>query len=70
MAEAKRLRRQEQAAADEEMAALMVRAQALEEDGKPNIAKLYYQRVVKHATGDLQQKAQQKLYELTGSGKR
>jgi hypothetical protein len=64
VAEAKRLHQQEQAAADEEMAALMVRAEALEEDGKPNVAKIYYQRIAKHATGKLQEQARQKLYEL------
>jgi hypothetical protein len=66
VAEAKRLHQQEQATADEEMSALMVRAQALEEDGKPSVAKIYYQRIAKHATGALQQQAQQKLYELEG----
>ena len=48
----------------------MVRAQAMEEDGKPGVAKIYYQRVAKHATGKLQEQAKQKLYELQGSGKR
>ena len=57
VAEAKRLHQQEQAAADGEMAALMERARALEEDGKPNVAKIYYQRIAKHATGELQQQA-------------
>jgi hypothetical protein len=66
VAEAKRVRQQEQAAADEELSALMVRAQALEEDGKPSVAKIYYQRIAKHATGALQQQAKQKLYELEG----
>jgi hypothetical protein len=66
VAESKRLHRQEQAAADEEMSAQMVRAQALEEDGKPSVAKIYYQRIAKHATGALQQQAKQKLYELEG----
>ncbi len=69
VAEAKRLHQQEQAAADEEMAALMVRARALEEDGKPNVAKIYYQRVAKHATGALREQAQQRLYEIQGSKK-
>ncbi len=66
VAEAKRLHQQEQAAADEEMSALMVRAQALEEDGKSTVAKIYYQRIVKHGSGPLQQQAKQKLYELEG----
>jgi hypothetical protein len=64
VAEAKRLHQQEQVAASGEMAALMERARALEEDGKPNVAKVYYQRIVKQATGDLQQQAQARLYAL------
>ena len=48
------------------MAALMVRAQALEEDGQPGVAKIYYQRIAKHASGDLQQQARNRLYELQG----
>jgi len=64
VAEAKRLHQQEQVAANGEMAALMERARALEEDGKPNVAKIYYQRIAAHATGELQQKARARLYEL------
>ena len=69
VAEARRLHQQEQAATDGEMAALMVRARALEEDGQPNVAKIYYQRIAKHASGDLQQQARTRLYELHGPGK-
>ncbi len=69
VAEAKRLYQQEQAAANSEMAALMVRAQALEEDGKPNVAKIYYQQVAKKASGDLQQQARTRLHELQDSAK-
>ena len=69
VAEAKRLHQQEQAAEDEEMTAMMVRAQAMEEDGKPSVAKIYYQRIAKHATGNLQEQARQKLYELGGGKK-
>jgi hypothetical protein len=64
VAEAKRLHQQEVAAGDGEMAALMVRARALEEDGQPNVAKIYYQRIAKHATGELKQQATTRLYEL------
>ena len=70
VAEAKRLHQQEQGAANGEMAALMERARALEEDGQPNVAKIYYQRIAKHASGDLQQQARARLYELQGDGKR
>jgi hypothetical protein len=69
VAEAKRLHQQEQAAANGELAALMERARALEDDGKPNVAKIYYQQVARRATGDLQQQARTRLYELQGSGK-
>ncbi len=66
VAEAKRLHQQEQAAANGEMAALMERAHALEEDGQSNVAKIYYQRIAKHASGELQQQARTRLYELQG----
>ena len=69
VAEAKRLRQQEQDVANGEMAALMERARALEEDGKPNVAKIYYQRIAKHATGELQQQARTRLYEIQGLAK-
>jgi len=68
VAEARQLHQQEQSAANGEMAALMERALALEEDGKPNVAKVYYQRIAKHASGELQQQARTRLYELQGSG--
>lgn len=67
VAEAKRLHQQEQTAANGEMAALMERARALEEDGQPNVAKIYYQRIAKHASGELQQQARARLYDLQGS---
>ncbi len=66
VAEARRLHDQEQAVDDGQMAALMVRAQALEEDGQSNVAKIYYQRIAKHATGELQRQARTRLYELQG----
>ncbi len=69
VAEAKRLHQQELAAANGEMAALMERARALEEDGKPSVAKIYYERIAKHATGELQQQARTRLYEIQSSEK-
>jgi hypothetical protein len=69
VAEARRLHQQEQAAASNEMAALMERARAMEEDGKPGVAKIYYQRIARHATGELQQQARTRLHEIEGSGK-
>lgn len=69
VAEAKRLHQEEMAAANGEMAALMERARALEEDGKPGAAKIYYQQIANHATGELQQQAKTRLYELQGDVK-
>jgi hypothetical protein len=67
VAEAKRLHEQEVTQSNGEMAALMERAKALEEDGKPNVAKIYYQRIAKHGSGELQQEARTRLYELQGT---
>ena len=47
----------------------MERARALEEDGKPSVAKIYYERIAKHATGELQQQARTRLYEIQSSEK-
>ena len=69
VAEAKRLHQQEQAGKNDEMLALMERARALEEDGKPNVARIYYQRVARNGSGEVQQQAQAKLYELQGTAK-
>ncbi len=69
VAEARRLHQQELAKGNGEMEAVMERARALEEDGKPNVAKIYYQQVAKHASGELQQQARAKLYELQSPGK-
>ena len=35
------------------MLALMERARSLEEDGKPAVAKIYYQMAARRATGEL-----------------
>jgi len=70
VAEARRLHQRELDAKDGEMAALMLRARALEEDGQPNVAKIYYQRVAKHARGELQQQARARLSDLQSLGKR
>jgi hypothetical protein len=64
VAEAKRLRKQELAKDYNELAAMMERAEALEEDGQPRVAKIYYQQIAQRATGELQQKARDRLYEL------
>jgi hypothetical protein len=65
--EAQRLHEQEQAAANGDVRALIERARALEEDGKPNVARIYYQMVVKRADGELKQHALHRLDALNGT---
>jgi hypothetical protein len=67
VAEARRLHAQEQAAAGADLEALFERGRAAEEDGKPGVAKVYYQQVAHRATGDLKERAQARLDELRGS---
>ena len=43
---------------------LMERARTAEEEGKPGVAKVYYQMIVKRASGDLKSQAQQRLAAL------
>lgn len=70
VAEARRMHDVEQGAGDEELAALMERGRAAEEDGKPNVAKIYYQRVARHATGELKQQAQARIEAIRGTASR
>lgn len=68
VAEARRMHQQEQGGDNgEEMLALMERARAAEEDGKPGVAKIYYQRVARHASGDVKQQALGRLDALRGT---
>ena len=64
VAEAKRLYELEKNAANKEVLALFERAIAAEEEGKLNLAKIYYQMVVRRAQGDLKQTAQRLLKTL------
>jgi hypothetical protein len=64
VAEAKRLHELEKNAADQETLALMERAQAAAEEGKPQVAKIYYQMVVRRAQGEIKQTAERRLQEL------
>jgi hypothetical protein len=64
VAEARRLHDQEKAAEAGDPNVLMERAQTAEEQGKPGVAKIYYQMVVKRASGDLKSKAQARLEAL------
>jgi hypothetical protein len=61
VAEARRIHAAEKAAADGQLLALMERARAAEEDGKPNVAKVYYQMVARRADGEIKQQAQSRL---------
>jgi len=70
VAEARRLHKMEKTAQDSDLAALMIRAQTAEEDGKPGVAKVYYQMVVKRASGDLKAQAQERLDALSGGASR
>jgi len=69
VAEARRLHDQEQASGDEELQALMERARAAEDDGKPGVAKIYYQMVARRATGDLKTQALARLDAIGGTAK-
>jgi hypothetical protein len=64
VAEAKRLHELEKNSADEAIQSLFDRAQAAEESGKPQVAKVYYQMIVRHAQGEFKQIAQRRLKEL------
>jgi len=67
IAEARRIYEKEKAANDGDLTALLERAQAAEEDGKPGVAKIYYQMVFKRATGELKAQAQEHLDALRQS---
>jgi hypothetical protein len=67
VAEARRLHEREKAAGATDFDALMERARTAEEEGKPGVAKIYYQMVVKHASGDLKSQASRRLEALGGS---
>jgi hypothetical protein len=64
LAEAKRLHEMEKQAAEDEILSLMKRAAEAEEDGKPQVAKIYYRMVVKRAQGELKQTVQRRLQEM------
>jgi hypothetical protein len=64
VADARRLHARERQAGEEEVQALWERGQAAEEDGKPNVAKIYYEMVVRRAAGELKERAQARLQAL------
>ncbi|MGO8688451.1 MAG: hypothetical protein ACLQLG_02370 [Thermoguttaceae bacterium] len=67
VAEARRFHELEQAAGAADLNVLMERARTAEEEGKPGVAKIYYQMVVKRASGDLKSQARDRLEALRTS---
>ena len=65
--EARRMHELEKGAGDRDIAAILERARAAEEDGKPGVAKIYYQMVARRGTGDLKQQALERLDALNGT---
>ena len=55
-----------QATRAEEADTFFARGQKAEADGKPGVAKIYYQMALRRAAGDLKQQAQARLDVLTG----
>jgi hypothetical protein len=67
VAEAQRLRQLEQAAQNEQSETLYRRGLAAEEDGKPAVAKVYYDMALENATGGLRQRILERLQTLGSS---
>jgi hypothetical protein len=64
------IRRQKQAAEqarNEQAAQHFARAEQAEKEGKPGVAKVYYQLAAKHASGQLQERALERIKRLSGS---
>ena len=55
-----------QAARADEAGSFFARGQQAEADGKPNVAKIYYQMAARRATGDLKQLVQARLEAVSG----
>ncbi len=55
-----------QAARADEADSFFARGQQAEADGKPNVAKIYYQMAARRATGDLKQQVQARLEAVSG----
>jgi hypothetical protein len=66
--EARRLHQIEQANQDNEVRALVERALAAEEDGKPGVARVYYRMAAQRATGQVKAEVQSRLAALGSSG--
>ena len=55
-----------QATRTEEADSYFARGQQAEADGKPNVAKIYYQMAARRATGELKQQVQARLDAVSG----
>ena len=55
-----------QATRADEADSFFARGQRAEADGKPNVAKIYYQMAARRATGDLKQQVQARLDAVSG----
>jgi hypothetical protein len=64
LAEAKRLHELEEKSTDDDVAAIFEKAKAAEENNQPQLAKIYYQMVVRRDRGDLKETAQRRLKNL------
>jgi len=64
VADARRMHELERNAGQQELRALWAKAQAAEDDGKPNVARIYYEMVARRATGELRDQAQARLQAL------
>jgi len=70
VAEARRLHEAEQATDDQEAMVWYEKALTAEDAGKPGLAKVYYQMVVRRADGELLSRAQARLKDLDSAGAR
>jgi hypothetical protein len=68
VAEARRLHEQEKAAAQGDLEVMLERGITAEAAGKPAVARIYYQKVIKSADGPLRAQAQERLDSLLGVG--
>jgi hypothetical protein len=64
VAEAKRLHELEKNSGNDEVSAIFEKAKAADENNQPQVAKIYYQMVVRRTQGDLKRTAQRRLKEL------
>ena len=56
----------EDAALEEEIAILIERGRGAEAQGKPNVARIYYQQAASRAEGDLREQLLQQIHKLGG----